>query len=65
MSEVDGKIDKLILPISGYGLWSTLHGFIALESDFSSVAGIGFYEYAETPGLGGEIDNPSGKNSGG
>ena len=63
MSEVDGKIDKLILPISGYGLWSTLHGFIALESDFSSVAGIGFYEHAETPGLGGEIDNLKWKKS--
>ncbi|MDC3105769.1 Na(+)-translocating NADH-quinone reductase subunit C [Gammaproteobacteria bacterium] len=63
LSEVDGKIDKLILPVSGYGLWSTLHGFIALESDFSSVAGIGFYEHAETPGLGGEVDNPVWKAS--
>jgi len=57
---VDGEqgIDKLILPIRGYGLWSTLHGFIALEGDFNTVAGIGFYQHAETPGLGGEVDNP-------
>jgi len=51
-------IDKVILPIKGYGLWSTLYGFIALESDLNTVAGLGFYEHGETPGLGGEIDNP-------
>ena len=53
-----GNIEKLILPIRGYGLWSTLYGFIALESDGNTIAGLGFYEHGETPGLGGEIDNP-------
>jgi Na+-transporting NADH:ubiquinone oxidoreductase subunit C len=53
----DGGIDKVIPPVKGYGLWSTLHGFIALERDLNTVAGIGFYEHAETPGLGGEVDN--------
>lgn len=57
----DGGIDKLILPIKGYGLWSTLYGFIALERDLNTIAGIGFYEHAETPGLGGEVDNPAWK----
>jgi len=52
------EIEKIILPVRGYGLWSTLHGFIALESDGNTVAGLGFYEHAETPGLGGEVDNP-------
>jgi Na+-transporting NADH:ubiquinone oxidoreductase subunit C len=56
-------IEKIILPIKGYGLWSTLYGFLALESDLQTVAGIGFYEHAETPGLGGEIDNPNWKAS--
>jgi Na+-transporting NADH:ubiquinone oxidoreductase subunit C len=51
-------IEKIILPIRGYGLWSTMRGFIALESDGNTVAGVGFYEHGETPGLGGEIDNP-------
>jgi len=62
---VEGEqgIEKIILPISGYGLWSTLYGFLALESDLQTVAGIGFYEHAETPGLGGEIDNPNWKAS--
>ena len=56
-----GGLDKIILPIRGYGLWSTLYGFMALESDGNTVAGLGFYEHGETPGLGGEIDNPNWK----
>ena len=54
----DGDIDKIILPVHGYGLWGQLYGFIALESDANTVAGLGFYEHKETPGLGGEVDNP-------
>ncbi|MEH6569792.1 MAG: Na(+)-translocating NADH-quinone reductase subunit C [Halioglobus sp.] len=54
----EGGFDKIILPIHGAGLWSTLYGFIALESDGNTVAGLGFYEHGETPGLGGEVDNP-------
>ena len=54
----DGGIDKVILPVRGYGLWSTMHGFVALEDDANTVAGLGFYEHGETPGLGGEVDNP-------
>jgi len=55
------QIKKIILPVKGYGLWSTLYGFISLESDLNTVSGITFYEHAETPGLGGEIDNPNWK----
>lgn len=58
VEDAQGDIDKIILPIHGYGLWSTLYGFIALESDANTVAGLGFYEHGETPGLGGEVDNP-------
>ena len=50
-------VSKIILPIKGYGLWSTMYGFIALESDATTVSSITFYEHAETPGLGGEIEN--------
>ena len=48
----------MILPIYGQGLWSTLYGFIAFDKDLKTVAGLTFYEHGETPGLGGEIDNP-------
>ncbi len=52
------QFEKIILPVRGYGLWSTLYGFVALEADGNSIAGMGFYEHGETPGLGGEVDNP-------
>ena len=35
-----------------------MHGFLALKNDANTVVGLGFYEHAETPGLGGEVDNP-------
>ncbi len=57
----DSGLSKLILPIHGYGLWSTLYGFLALEADLQTVVGIGYYEHGETPGLGGEVDNPNWK----
>ncbi len=53
-----GEVDRLILPIEGKGLWSTLYGFLALGKDANTVKGIIFYEHGETPGLGGEIENP-------
>ena len=53
-----GQLRYIILPVYGYGLWSTMYGFIALESDGNTIAGLQFYEHAETPGLGAEIDNP-------
>ncbi|MCL4106573.1 UNVERIFIED_CONTAM: hypothetical protein GTU68_009707 [Idotea baltica] len=57
-----GDYEKIILPIRGYGLWGTLYGFIALRGDANTVAGLGFYDHKETPGLGGEVDNPSWKS---
>ena len=49
----DESVDKIILPIHGYGLWSTLYGFVALEEDGNEIYGLQFYQHAETPGLGG------------
>ena len=46
----------IIIPISGKGLWSTLYGYIALESDCNTIKGITFYKHGETPGLGGEVE---------
>lgn len=57
-----GKFDKVILPVYGKGLWSTLKGFIALDSDLKTISGLTFYSHAETPGLGGEVDNPKWKS---
>lgn len=55
------KLKRIILPIHGKGLWSTMYGFIALAPDFNTVRNFGFYEHGETPGLGGEVDNPNWK----
>jgi Na+-transporting NADH:ubiquinone oxidoreductase subunit C len=54
-----GELTRIILPVHGYGLWSTMYGFLALEADGETVAGVQFYDHGETPGLGGEIDNPN------
>lgn len=54
----NGELKKVVLPIHGYGLWSTLYGFISLKGDANTIEGLGFYQHAETPGLGGEVDNP-------
>lgn len=60
--EDEGELVRVVLPIHGYGLWSTLYGFVSLEGDANTIEGLGFYDHAETPGLGGEVDNPRWKS---
>ena len=50
------QIQKVVLPIRGYGLWGTLYGYISLDADLNTVKGIEYYDHKETPGLGGEVD---------
>ena len=57
----DDKVTQLIVPVNGYGLWSTLYGFLAVENDGQTIVGLSYYQHAETPGLGGEVDNPKWK----
>lgn len=58
VSDDDGQLQRIILPIHGAGLWSTMYAFVAVESDGNTIAAITYYEQGETPGLGGEIENP-------
>lgn len=58
----EAGLSRVILPLRGKGLWSTMSGFIALDKDLNTVLGFGFYSHAETPGLGGEVDNPKWKS---
>lgn len=58
VKDASGKLKTLILPVHGAGLWSTLYGFLALDGDLRTAHGLKFYQHAETPGLGGEVDNP-------
>lgn len=55
----DDAIDQIILPVYGSGLWSTMYGFLSLGPDGTTVRGLRFYEHAETPGLGDQIDKPA------
>lgn len=54
----EGKVETIVLPIQGYGLWGIMYGFLALEADAVTVKSINFFKHFETPGLGGEIQNP-------
>ena len=58
VKDADDNVDKLILPVHGNGLWSMMYAFVAVETDGNTVSGITYYEQGETPGLGGEIENP-------
>ncbi len=62
-SETDESPLMYVFPIRGKGLWSVLKGFIALDADLNTIQGITYYEHAETPGLGGEVDRQDWKDS--
>ena len=53
-----GNVDKYVFPVRGYGLWSMVQGYLAIENDLQTVAGVTFYDQKETPGLGGECVKP-------
>lgn len=53
------RIQELVLPVYGNGLWSMMYAFVALDADGRTVKGITYYDQGETPGLGGEVDNPA------
>lgn len=50
---------KYILPVYGAGLWGPIWGYVALDSDGSTVYGAYFAHQGETPGLGAEIEKPA------
>ena len=50
---------KVIIQVHGNGLWSMMYAFVAVETDGNTVSGITYYEQGETPGLGGEVENPT------
>ena len=52
----DEIVKAYVLPINTRGLWGKIHGYLALESDGSTVSGFTVYQHSETPGLGGEIE---------
>ena len=56
-----GSLQTVIMPVKGYGLWSTMFAFLAVAPDMNTVQSLVYYDFTgsgETPGLGGEVQNP-------
>ncbi len=55
----DGSLDQVIFHVYGKGLWSTMKAFLSVDRDGLTIRGFNYYAHGETPGLGGEIENPN------
>merc|ERR1711879_606269 len=53
-----GDVSRIILPVHGSGLWDLMYGFLAVDADGQTVRQLIYYQQKETPGLGGEVQNP-------
>lgn len=58
VKDANNQVSQIVLPVYGKGLWSVMYGFLSVQPDGNTVNGITYYEHGETPGLGGEIENP-------
>jgi len=62
VSDDNGQLQRIILPVHGAGLWSTMYAFVAVQADGNTIDAITYYDQGETPGLGGEVENPRWRN---
>ena len=56
-----GKVQTVVLPIVGSGLWDLMFGYVGLGSDLNTVKSLVYSDHKETPGLGAEVMNPKWK----
>lgn len=61
VNDDQGKLDTIVLPIVGSGLWDLMYGFIGLAPDLNTVKSVVYSDLKETPGLGAEVLNPKWK----
>ena len=54
-SRPDSILIGYCFPISGSGLWGTIHALLAVTPDFEKIINIEIVDQNETPGLGGRI----------
>ena len=54
----EARDGRVVIPVTGMGLWGPVWGYLALEKDMNTVAGIIMAHKGETPGLGAEISTP-------
>ncbi len=59
VKDENNAVTRVILPVHGSGLWDLMYGFLAVDADGKTVRELIYYQQAETPGLGGEVQNPS------
>ncbi len=55
--ERDGRVELVVLPVSGTGYQSRIHALLALEADLRTVAALTITAQAETAGLGARIED--------
>ena len=48
----EARDGRVVIPVTGMGLWGPVWGYVALEKDMNTVAGIIMAHKGETPGLG-------------
>ena len=53
-----GNTETVVLEMRGSGLWSMMYAFVGMSTDLNTVKSVIYYDQGETPGLGGEIENP-------
>lgn len=56
-----GKVQTVVLPIVGSGLWDLMYGYVGLDADLNTVKNVVYSDHKETPGLGAEVMNPKWK----
>lgn len=54
----DDRLERIVLPVHGPGMWSTIYGYVALDADLATVSDIVFFQHGETPGVGDRIEDP-------
>ncbi len=61
IKDEQGDVVRYVLPVHGNGLWDVMKGFLAVDKDGTTARGLVYYQHKETPGLGGEVQNPAWK----
>lgn len=61
VKDTAGDVESVILEVRGSGLWSMMYAFVGLEPDLNTIKSVVYYDQGETPGLGGEVENPQWK----
>lgn len=52
-------LERVVLPVHGRAMWSTVYGYVALDPDLVTIADIVFFRHGETAGIGDRIQDPS------